>query len=158
MKFYPATARTVFDRSPPPAIADPASAGRFLDLIRFKTTVEPFGSRPATNSFTRPPMPCPNASAPPVLRHHNRFEQVMPSTDAPGRMNAEISSLPHPAAPGPADQLESIASPRRISMGLLANFRRLFDSNFARGLNLRQACAARFRPQSAAPVGRMRAG
>ena len=128
MKFFPATARTVFARSTAPKAADPASAGSLLHRIPLEIAVQSSGPRSTTNSFTRPPMPCPNACPPLVFRPNNGFQNVTSSTGALSRANVGVASPRNPASPRQADQLESTILPGRILIVLLANVRRVFTT------------------------------
>jgi hypothetical protein len=136
MKFFPATSRTVFGCPPAPQATGPTSAGALRHRISLKAMMESSGPRLATNSFTRPPMPCPNSCPPHLFRPYNRFHQVTAATDAPSHTSLGVSSPPDRAFPKQVDLLESTASPNRVLSGILANVRRLFDTNLTRGSNL----------------------
>ena len=126
MKFFPATARTVFDRSPSQKTACPTSVGIRLYRIPLEIARESSGPRPITNSFTRPPMPRPNACPLLVFRPNNGFQNVTSSTGALSRANVGVSSPRNPASSRQSDQLESTILPGRILIVLLANVRRVF--------------------------------
>ena len=126
MKFFPATARTVFDRSPSQKTACPTSVGIRLYRIPLETAKESSGPRPITNSFTRPPMPRPNACPLLVFRPNNGFQNVTSSTGALSRANVRVSSPPNPASPRQEDQLKSTILPSWIIIRLLADIRRAF--------------------------------
>jgi hypothetical protein len=108
MKFFPSTGRTVFDRPPTRRTAGRAP-GALLHRPPLETAIEASGQRPATVSFTRPPMPSPIACPPPAFRSSERFLSGTSSSDAPGRPSVKVASSANPPPPRRADQLESSA-------------------------------------------------